>query len=203
MFDLLNLEVNNMAEPTTRFRLIPQSTAVAALDTAGERLAAIASESVVSTGDGNEADFGTIDISGGAANSNVLTILWDVTADGGNTLAETFKLWLSDNGFDQAGSVLKVQPLSGGDQGAPSLTENYAANAGTGDYTFSNMVESEPGAINVWPTDEGTSMALSTASDDVVMWAMYAAIAANETTGTYKGTDAGMELQFSFKYSYS
>jgi len=192
-----------MAEPTTRFRKIPQATTVAAVDTAAERKAAIAGEVVVSTGEGNEADFGTIDISGGAANSGVLTILWDVTADGGNTLVETFKLWLSSNGFDQAGSVIKVQPLSGADQAAPSLTENYVANAGTGDYTFANMVESEPGAINIYPSDEGSSMVLSTTSDDVVMWAMYAAIAANETTGTYKGTDAGMELQMSFKYSYS
>lgn len=192
-----------MAEPTTRFRLIPNNTAVVAVDTAAERLAAIAGESAVSTGAGNEADFGTVDISGGAANSSVLTILWDVTADGGNTLVETFKLWLSSNGFDQAGSVLKVQPLSGADQGAAANTENYKANAGTGDYTFANMVEAEPGAINIWPTDEGTSMALAAASDDVIMWAMYAAITAAETTGTYKGTDAGMELQFSFKYSYS
>lgn len=191
-----------MAEPTTRFRLIPQATTIAELDTPAERLAAIASESVVSTGVGNEADFGIIDISGGAANSGVLTILWDVTADGGNTLAETFKLWLSSNGFDQAGSVLKVQPLCG-DDGTPVNTEKYVANGVVASYTWATMVEAEPGAINVWPTDEGTSMVLSTASDDVVMWAMYCAIAANETTGTYKGTDAGMQLQFSFKYSYS
>jgi len=195
-----------MAEPTTRFRLIPQATAVADLNTPAKRLAAIAGESVVSTGIGNEADFGTIDISGGAENSSVLTILWDVTADGGNTLAETFKLWLSDNGFDQAASVIKVQPLSGADQGGAALTENYKANAGTGDYTFASMVEAEPGAINIWPTDEGTSIVLDAVApcgDDVIFWAMYAAIAAGETTGTYKGTDAGMELQFSFKYSYS
>jgi len=192
-----------MAEPTTRFRKVPQSTTTAALDTAGERLAAVSGEAVVSTGAGNEADFGTVDISGGAANSGVQTILWDVTADGGNTLAETFKLWLSSNGFDIAGSICKVQPLSGGDQGAPSLTENYIANAVVGSYTWATMVESEPGAINLWPSDEGTSMALSTASDDVIMWAMYLAIANGETTGTYKGTDAGYELQFSFKYSYS
>lgn len=193
-----------MAEPTTRFRLIPQATAVADVDTAAERLAAIAGESVVSTGGGNEADFGTIDISGGAANSGVLTLLWGVTANGGNTLVETFKLWLSSNGFDQAGSVCKVQPLSGADQGGPATTENYKANAGTGDYTFANMVEAEPGAINIWPTDEGTSMSIAGgASDDDIMWAMYLAIAAAETTGTYKGVDAGMELQYSFKYSYS
>lgn len=192
-----------MAEPTARFRLIPQDTTVAAVDTAAERLAAIAGQSIVSTGDGNESDFGTVDISGGAANSNVLTLLWDITADGGNTLCETFKLWLSSNGFDQAGSICKVQPLSGGDQGAPSLTENYIVNAVVGSYTWATMVEAEPGAINIWPTDEATSMALSTTSDDAIMWAMYLAVASGETTGTYKGTDAGYELQFSFKYSYS
>lgn len=192
-----------MAAPTTRFRLIPQGTAAAAVDTAAERLAEIASQSVVSTGDGNEADFGTVDISGGAANSGVLTLIWDVTADGGNTQVDTFKLWLSSNGFDQAGSVIKFQPLSGADQESPSNTENYVANGVVGSYTWSTIPESEPGGQNVWPSDEGASMALSTTSDDVVMWAMYAAIAASETTGTYKGTDSGNELQFSFKYSYS
>ena len=190
-----------MASPTTRFRTIPNNTATAAVDTAGERLAAITGQAVVSTGAGNEADFGTVDISGGAANSSVLTLLWDVTADGGNTAVETFKLWLSSNGFDQAGSVVKVQPLSGADQGAASLTANYIQNAVVASYTWATMVESEPGAINVYPSDEGSSMVLSTASDDVVMWAMYAAIADNETTGTYKGTDVGYELQMSFKYS--
>ena len=192
-----------MAEPTTRFRLIPNDTAVADIDTAAERLAAVAGEAVKSTGVGNEADYGTVDISSGAADSGVLTMFWDVTADGGNTLAETFKLWLSSNGFDQAGSVVKVQPLSGGDQGAPANTENYVVNAVVGSYTWATMVEAEPGAINLWPSDEGTSMVLSTTADDVIMWAMYAAIAASETTGTYKGTDAGYELQYSFKYSYS
>lgn len=192
-----------MAEPTSRFRLIPNATATTAVDTAAERLAAIAGEEVISTGVGNEADFGTVDISGGAANSAVVTMHWDITADGGNTTAETFLLWLSSNGFDQAGSVIKLQPLSGADQGSPSNTENYVASAVVGSYTWSTMPEAEPGAINVWPSDEGSSTALSTTSDDTVMWAMYAAIAASETTGTYKGTDSGYELQFSFKYSYS
>jgi hypothetical protein len=193
-----------MAEPTARFRLIPNTTAVADIDTAGERLAAIAGQSIISTGAGNESDFGTVDISGGAANSGVLTMLWGITANGGNTLVETFKLWLSSNGFDIAGSVCKVQPLSGGDQGAPANTENYVANAVVGSYTWATMVEAEPGAINIWPTDEGTSMSIAGgASDDDILWAMYLAIAAGETTGTYKGTEAGKELQYSLKYSYS
>lgn len=192
-----------MAEPTTRFRLIPQATATTAVDTAAKRIGVIASSSVITTGVGNEADFGTIDISGGAANSGVLTMLWDVTADGGNTLVESFKLWMSSSGFDQAGSVCKLQPLSGADQASPSNTENYVADAVVASYTFADMPESEPGAQNVWPSDEGTSMALSTTSDDAIMWAMYLAIAASETTGTYKGTDSGYELQFSMKYAYS
>jgi hypothetical protein len=192
-----------MAEPTTRFRTIPNNTAVTAIDTAAERLGAVAGEAVVSTGSGNEVDFGTIDISGGAANSGVVTLLWDVTADGGNTTVEAFKLWLSSNGFDQAGSVIKMQPISGADQVAPSDTENYVLNAVVASYTWADMPETEPAAQNVFPSDEGASMALSTTSDDAIMWAMYAAIASGETTGTYSGTTAGYELQFSFKYSYS
>ncbi len=192
-----------MAIPTTRFREIPNNTATTAVDTTAERLAAIAGESTVSTGSGNEADFGTVDISSGAADSSVLTLLWDVTADGGNTSVDTFKLWLSSNGWDQAGTVAKFQQLSGADQGSPSLTENYVTSAGTGSYTWATMAESEPGAINVYPSDEGSSMALSTNSDDVVMWAEYVAVAASETTGTYKGTDAGFEFQHSFKFSFS
>lgn len=192
-----------MAEPTTRFRLIPQETAVAAIDTAAERLAAIASQSVVSTGAGNEVDFGTIDISSGAANSTVKTILWDVTADGGNTAVEDFRLWASTIDFTEAGSVCKVQPLSGADQATPTNTQNYIVNATTASYTWATMDETLPGAQNVWPSDEGTSMALSTTADDVVMWAMYLAIASGEVTGTYSGTTASYGLQYSFRYSYS
>lgn len=197
-----------MAEPTTRFRLIPQCTTVAALDSEAKRLAAIAGQSVVSTGIGNEVDFEEVDISGGAANSGVKTVLWDITDDGGNTLAQTFKLWIpsASIGFDIAASVVKVQPLSGDNPGPGVNTEDYVVNGVVGSYTWATMVESEPGAINIWPSDEGTSMVLpgtNGASDDVVFWAWYLAIADGETTGIYKGTDAGYELQFSFKYSYS
>jgi hypothetical protein len=192
-----------MSEPTARFRLIPQATATTAVDTANERKGSIADQSIITTGVGNEANFGTIDISGGAANSGVLTMLWDITADGGNTLVESFKLWMSSNGFDQAGSVCKMQPLSGGDQASPSETENYVANGVVASYTWATLDESEPGSQNVFPSDEGTSMALSTTSDDAIMFALYLAIAASETTGTYKGTTSGYELQFSFKYAYS
>ena len=193
-----------MAVPTTRFRLIPNSTLTTALDSASERIGTISGEQIKGTGSGNEADFGTVDISGGANNSNVLTMLWDVTANGGDTIVENFKLWASALGFDQAGSVIKFKPLSGADNSSPTNTENYIANANISSYSFADMPESEPSSQNVYPTDEGSNMNISSGtSDDAVMWAMYAAIADNETTGTYKGTDAGKELQFSFKFSYS
>ena len=192
-----------MAEPTTRFRLIPQNTAVADIDTAAERLAAITGQSVVSTGGGNEVDFGTIDISGGAANSGVKTVLWDVTADGGNTTVEDFRMWPSTLDFTEVASAVMGVALSGGDNATPVTTENYVINATTASYTFADLGDSLPGAQNMWPTDEGTSMVLSTASDDVVMWAFYLAIAAGEVTGTYSGTTASYGLQFSFRYSYS
>jgi len=83
-----------MVAPTVRFRTFPITVTVAELDTAAERLAAIAGQSVVSTGVGNELDFGTVDISGGAANSLVKMLVWDITADGGNTLVEDFLFWL-------------------------------------------------------------------------------------------------------------
>ena len=158
---------------------------------------------MVSTGDGNELDFGTVDISGGAANSDVKMLMWGVTADGGNTAVDTFLFWLSTNGFDQAGTVVKFQPISGADQATASLTENYVQSATVGSYTWATLTESEPAAINVYPSDEGSSMVLSTAADDTIMIAMYVAVAADETTGTYKGTTADYQFQHSFKYSYS
>lgn len=192
-----------MAIPTIRFREIPNNTAEGALDTEGERLSSITGEQPRSTGVGNEADFGVVDISAGAANSSVLTLLWDVTADGGNTLVENFKLWLSSNGFDIGASVIKMAALSGADQVAATLTDNYIADAITTSYTFIDMPEIEPGTQNMYPSDEGSSMVLSTTSDDVVMWAMYAAIADGETTGSYYGLKTDFELQYSFKFSYS
>ena len=195
-----------MTAPSVQFRLIPQDTLVADLNTAAKRKGTITGQSVISTGVGNECNFGFVDISGGANNSDVFTMLWHITDDGGNTLVETFKLWLSNNGFDQPGSVIKLQPLCG-DEGTPVLTQKYIKDAVIGSYTaWVTMPEDVPGAINMWPTDEGTGMicpGTNGLSDDAILWAMYAAIAASETTGIYKGTDVGFELQFSFRFSYS
>lgn len=192
-----------MAEPTSRFRVIPNNTAESAVANAGLRLAEISGQTVVSTGSGNEMDFGTVDISAGAANSDVVTLLWGITADGGNTTAETFMMWVSTIDFTQEASVIKFQPLSGADQESASSTEGYTVSAAVGDYTWATMPEADPEAQNLYPSDEGTSMALSTASDDEIMLALYASVASGETTGTYSGTTSNYGLQLSLKYSYS
>lgn len=193
-----------MPTPTTRFRQIPNSTASTALNTAAKRLAAITGEREISTGVGNELRLGIADISTTDGNSDVATLLWDVTANGGNTVVKDFAIWLASNGFDDANSILKMQPLSGADQATPSNTENYVANAIASSYTWATMPEADPGSINIWPTDEGTSMDISGgASDDAIMLAIYAFIDADETSGFYKGLTSGYELRFNLIFTYS
>ena len=98
-----------MAIPTTQFRLLHTSTPTTAVDTAAERLAAVSSESTVSTGAGNEVDFGTLNISNGAQNSAIKTVMWNVTDSGaGNTQVSDFKVWLSSEGFDIADGSAKT-----------------------------------------------------------------------------------------------
>jgi len=191
-----------MAVPTTRFRNIPLTTATTAIDTPAERLASISGQTIVSTGAGNEWDFGSLSIAGGANDTLVKTCLWDVTASGGNTLVNDFRIYVTE-GFDQAATLVKFRALSGADNASPSLTQNYVANAVIGSYTWGNIPTSLPGSINLYPTDEGSSMVVTTTSDDVVMFASYVAVAAAETTGTYKGLDAGYEFRYSFRFTYS
>ena len=197
-----------MGVPTNVMRQFPLATLETAVDTAGERLAAIGSESSVNLGSPPAADspldFGTVDISGGNTYTDVANALWHVTADDGNTTVEGFKLWwlVADRGFTDAASLAFFETLSGADQGTPSTTENYVETAVYTDYTGNAMPTAEP-AQNLFPTDEGTSMALSTTSDDALMWAQWFIIDADETTGTYEAADSGYELRFSFEFAYS
>ena len=133
-------------------------------------------------------------------------MLFDVTADDGNTLIEDFGVWstVAQEGWDQAGTLNKVQPLMG-DEGTPGDgLVKYVVNAVVGDYASWVTIGATEGAETVLrPTDRGTTMVLSTTSDDAIFWAHYLVVAASETTGTYKDLDAGFEFQASFGYSYS
>lgn len=201
-----------MAAPTTQFRNIPISTAETDLNTKTKRTSAISGESSVSTGAGNEWDFGTVDISGGANQSAVKMLFWNITANGGNTTADNFKIWLSSSGFDQAGTTLYMSSfgdgstnsgLSFGDVGTNNDTQEYVANATLGTYNWTAFYESDPGALNVFCAEDDNSLDISTVPSDVVAVAAYLNVADNETTGTYKGTDTGYEFQGSFKFDYS
>lgn len=197
-----------MAAPTVEFWLVPPATAEADVNTPAKRTA-LETGSELSTGAGNEADFGTVDISAGAANSAVVTVAWKATANGGNTAIDNGRLWLATApGWAQAASVVNVQPLSGADEVSVTNTENYTVSAGTGDYTWAEMDEGADPGQNMWkagPDDTVTALDITTpgTSDDVYFWAFYCAIASGETTGTYTALDSGYELQFSLKFEYS
>ena len=157
-----------MAVPTHRLRQFDGSEATTSFNSEALRKGALTGDATVNHGSppsgGAPLDFGTVDISGGAANSTVKNIRWDVTADGGNTACSDFKLWIlpADFGFTGGTTDTKFQPISGSDQGAPSNTDNYVQNAVVGSYTWATVPTSEPGSINLWPSDEDTSMVLST-----------------------------------------
>lgn len=184
-----------MAAPTTEFNEILTSLAADALDTNAERLAI---DDVISTGAGNELDFGNVNISGGAANSSVKAMFWQVTVWGTNTQVENFRFYIpaAKIGFDQAGSVINYATWK---LDAPS---EWVQNPTTGDVGVTQLPESEP-AQNVFQGGDGTTTYITDVDADTCeAIAMYVAVAAGETAGTYKGTDAGFELQFEFTYDY-
>ena len=189
-----------MAAPTIEFKRLPINTALTDINTRQKRTASISGQIAVSTGSGNEADLGTVDISSGTASSTLSTMLWRVTNAQGNTAVSTFKTWMSTNSFAQAGTVVKYATLRGNDEGETNTTSTHVANATTGTYTFANKPESEPASQNAWPSSESASM---TPVADAVMWVEYLRVADGETTGTYAGTTSNKLFQQSYKYSYS
>lgn len=182
-----------MAAPTTEFNEILTSLAAADLDSNAERLAI---DDVISTGAGNELDFGNVNISGGAANSAVKAMFWQVSSYGTNSQVENFRFWLSDNGWDQAGSEVKYATWK------LDATSEWVQNPTTGDVGSTALPETEP-SQNVFQGGDGTTTYITSGDNDTCeAIPMFAAIAASETAGTYKGTDAGFEFQYSFKYDY-
>lgn len=196
-----------MAAPTTAFKTFARTTAVIALDTRAERLAAWAGWTTVDTSS-NPLDFGTVDISGGAANSLVFYLGWKVTANGGNTTVDNFRIWNETSspdywGFTLAGTHLKKAAMKFEAGGANGQT--YAVDAVTGTYTFTDIELAGAPAQNCYAGDGATSIDVTTVgtTDDVVGNALYLAVADNEITGTYQGTTAGKEFRGSFRFDYS
>lgn len=182
-----------MAAPTTEFNEIDTSLASTALDSNAERLAI---DDVISTGAGNELDFGNVNISAGAADSAVKAMFWQVTNYDTNSQVENFRFWLSSNGFDEAGTVIKW------DHWKLDTTSEWVQNPTTGDVGSTTLDEAEP-SQNVFQGGDGTTTYITTGDNDTCeAIVMYVSVAAGETAGTYKGTDTGFEFQYSFKYDY-
>lgn len=198
-----------MAEPTTEFRTFTNSAATTEVDTPGERTGgAITGENaVLATGD--PLDLGIVDISGGTNDSSIQNMLWRVSANGGNTLAEDFGIWQltpSQEGFDQAGTLLKVQHLMGADGTPAGNQEEYVSSAGIGSYSNWTTIPTTEGAeFTLLDSLGNTSVDITTpgTSDDAIFWAHYLVVAASETTGTYEDLTSGFEFQASYGYSYS
>src|SRR3990172_287421 len=197
-----------MAAPTTAFKTFSRTTATTALDTRAERITAFNSTfTAVDTG-ANPLDMGTVDISGGAANSLVFYLTWKASNNGGNTLADNFRVWYEttspdDWGFTLGGTLAKQAAMKFEAGGANGYT--YVANATTSSYTFSNVNVAGAPAQNAYGGDGALSVNLTTidTTDDIVSLAQYLAVADNEITGTYQGTTSGKEFRGSFRYDYS
>ena len=184
-----------MAAPTIEFRHIYRSEAVADIDTAAERLA-YTGAGVVSTGVGNELDFGSVDITSGAANSRVESMFIKVTNWQSNTTITNFRFWLNSNGFDKTSTVLKYKTLK------LDATSEWVANATSGDYSMATLNETEP-SQNVYKANDGSTTDItSSVNDTTEAITMYVSVATAETLGEYKGTTTGYEFQFRFKFDY-
>ena len=198
-----------MAKPTITMRQFDRSETDAAINSPANRKGALGSDATVGIDPPSTSrlDFGIIDISGGAANSVVMNSRIWFTADGGNTLVEDFELFLlaAENGFTSASTYVYMteEGLASSTEGAGTYVQLYAVNAVVGSYSWTELNPTEQGARNLRPPDDGTSMVLSTTSDDAIMWANYIAVGSDELTGTYKDLDSGKEFRYSLTYSYS
>jgi hypothetical protein len=203
-----------MAAPTGKYKTMPNdANCITATDTPGERRGAISGEAEVSTGVGNEADFGSVDITAATdTESAVIMMLWGLSAANSNTTVDNVKLWLTTPiGFDQVDSVVRFRALSGTDETTPTNTVNMLAADPNIFSTFSGVTdlpEAEPGSNNLWdggPDDTVKTIDITTigSTDTYFMWMWYLLIDGIETLGTYKGVDAGFEIRFNTKFDYS
>ena len=215
-----------MAAPTTGFKTIVRTTAATAYDTKAERLAAWAGLSTIDTG-ANPLDFSTVDISGGAANSLVFYLAWKVTANGGNTLVDNFRIWDETGspdgwGFTQAATKLYMASLkfeAAGTYGTAYVINAVTSTYNDGTYGFGGSIPGVNGIAragapsqNAYSGVGGTNIDITTigTTDDWVGVALYLAVGAGEVTGTYKGSatstppaTVGKEFAGSFQYDYS
>ena len=199
-----------MAKPTIVMDQFPFDTLDAAVDSATKRKGVISGEATIDIDPfgTNRLDFGIIDISGGTADSIVTYQRLYFSADGGNTLVEDFELFLltADYGFSAPTNVqITEEGLASSTEGAGVETQLFHALGSPvrGDYTWTTLWPTEQSARNLRPPNDGTSMVLSTTSDDAIMWASIISVDGSELTGTCKDADAGKEFRPSITSSYS
>ena len=195
-----------MTVPTYLFKEAALATPEANMDSRAERKTVIAGGQTIDDSTSNPLDFGTIDISGGAANSIVKMAGVYFTVNGGNTTVDSMVLWIptGDWTFANVGTTLKLSSLVDPTIDAPTNgDDDYVVNAVIGSYSWPTDIDdqTEP-ASNIVAGDDTLAIDITTidTTDDVAFWALYLAVNGSENTGTYEGTG---EFQFSFKFDYS
>jgi hypothetical protein len=182
-----------MAVPTSEFDQIANTLLALQLDSAVKRTT---HHDPISTGDGNELDFGDVNIGGGSVNSDVAVLTWHVTNWQSNTQVQNFRFWASSLGFDQANTKIKYATWK------LDPTSEWVQNATPNDVGNTDLPTSEP-SQNVYKASDGTTASiLSSGNDTIEAIAMYVAVDGSETIGVYKGVDSGKELRFTLKYDY-
>ena len=199
-----------MAAPTNKWRTFPLNTADTAVDTPAKRLASIASESAVSTAGGEELDFGTVDISGGANQSLVHWLIFDCDNNQSNSTMSDFRLYAINWGFTLGNTALKFVCVCDPDTDTPSnCDDDYQTGATVSTYNGvgwnTATEESVPTAQNSYPADDSTTIDITTlgTTDDAIMWGLHLHVEDNEQPGTYLGTTSGYEFQIGMRYTYS
>jgi len=192
--------------PVTYFHNVPNNTVATALDSLADRQNFIGT--VVDDGGSNPWDFGTVDISmlsSGVTFSGVRHLMWRISDANGNTNADNFKFWLSNEGLDQAASVINFQSLTTDTSGGTSNNSHvYVINAITTSYGFADNDAAVPASQNINTAIDAQSITLSAGvTSEAIVIAAYFDIANDETTGTYEGTDTGYELQCSLRFDYN
>jgi len=185
-----------MGAPTTEFKQIPTDGSVAAgdIDTGAERNTAMSTWSAVDVG--TPLDFGSVSISGGAANSSVQAVAFRVTAFNGNTTVTNMRFWVTENFADSTVNWAKVD-LDAGDWVATPTPSNPTSAA---------TPTSEPGTQNVLKADSSTTDLTdeyTDVSDTTEAIVLHIAVGASETLGTYQGTAGSQDLQFNLKFDFS
>ncbi|RLC83484.1 MAG: hypothetical protein DRJ03_17070 [Chloroflexi bacterium] len=188
-----------MGAPTTEFKQVPVTTDGSTIEDADLRYTAVNGFSAVDVG--TPLDFGSVSISGGAADSSVQAVVFRVSAFNGATDVTNLRFWVT---YDFIASTVEWA--------SPKLTATteWVQNPTTSSYTYATLPVSEPGSANLNKADGVTANLTAEVptgspaySDTTEAMVMYVAVGATENLGTYTGSGGSQDFQYNLKFDFS